>query len=96
MCLICFVGHSTKRSGQFSYRSADGAEFGNFPSGKFPILCHVNCLALLVLFPLCEKYVSTGAVQVTAVAYLSQTNSQAVGYNFGCFQIFSLYNLSLV
>ncbi|XP_065890104.1 protein ELYS-like isoform X2 [Dysidea avara] len=61
--------HSTKRSGKFMYRSADGAEYGNFP---------------------------TGSVQVTAVAYLSQTNSQAVGYNFGCFQIFSLHNLSLV
>jgi len=49
--------------------------------------------------PICMKsneFVLTGSVQVTSIAYLSQTNSQAVGYNFGCFQIFSLHNLSLV
>ena len=38
-----FVGHSTKRSGKFMYRSADGAEYGNFPTGKRTIrLCNRN------------------------------------------------------
>lgn len=84
------IGYSVQRSGQFTYRAPDGEEYDNFPSSELSYKCYK-----IYVFHHCI-FLVLGSVVVTAVAYLVQTTSLAVGYSFGGLQLFNLDNLFLM